>query len=112
MVIVVAITAVASFAIPDFSFGFHLRLLRFAFILLGYISGFFGIALGLFVYMCILFSLKSFGVPYMAPYGPVTDFNRSGYFVDPAWKREKRPDYLNTKKDSSQKHISMKWKYK
>lgn len=112
LVIVVAITAVASFAIPDFSFGFHLRLMRFIFIFLAYIAGFFGIGLGIFVYLCILASLKSFGVPYMAPYAPVTNINQNGYFFNPVWQREKRADYLNTKKEKSQEHISMKWKYK
>lgn len=112
LIIIVAITAIASFAIPDFSFGFHLRLFRFIFILLGYIAGFFGIGIGIFIYVCVLCSLKSFGVPYMAPYAPVTSFNDSHYFVDPTWKREKRADYLNTKKQDSQNHISMKWKYK
>lgn len=108
----VAITAVASFAIPDFSFGFHLRLMRFIFIFLGYIAGFFGIALGIFVYLCILTNLKSFGVPYMAPYAPVTKVNSNGYFLEPVWRREKRADYLNTKKEKAQNHISMKWRYK
>lgn len=40
LIIVVAITGIASFAIPDFYFGYHLRILRFGFILLGYIAGF------------------------------------------------------------------------
>lgn len=112
LIIVIAITAIASFAIPDFSFGFHLRLMRFIFIALGYIAGFFGIGLGVFVYLCILTSLKSFGVPFMAPYAPVTAINQSGFFLEPVWKREKRADYLNTKREKSQSHISMKWKYK
>lgn len=34
LIIIIAITAIASFSIPDFSFGFHLRLMRFIFILL------------------------------------------------------------------------------
>ena len=34
LIIIVAITGIASFAIPDFSFGFHLRLLRFVFLIL------------------------------------------------------------------------------
>ncbi len=112
LVIVVAITAISSFAIPDFSFGFHLRLMRFIFILLGYVAGFFGIGVGLFVYLCILISMTSFGVPFMAPYAPATNINQSGFFLEPVWKREKRADYLNTKKEQSQSHISMKWKYK
>lgn len=112
LIIVVAITGIASFAIPDFYFGYHLRILRFGFILLGYIAGFFGIAVGLCVYATILCSIKSFGVPFMAPYSPITNINESGFFLDPMWKREKRPDYLNTKKQNSQSHISRTWKYK
>lgn len=112
LIIIVAITGISSLAVPDFSFGFHLRILRFVFILLGYATGFFGIALGICVYTCILCSIKSFGVPYMVPYGPVTNINQSGFFLQPVWKREKRPDYLNTKREENQNHISRNWKYK
>ena len=112
LIIVVAITGIASFAIPDFSFGFHIRISRFVFLLLSYISGFLGIGIGLFVYMTILCSLKSFGVPYLAPFAPKTNSEGNSYFVAPIWKREKRPDFLNAKKENAQKHISMEWKYR
>ena len=112
LIIIVAITAIASFAIPDFSFGFHLRLMRFIFILLGYIAGFFGVGIGLFVYTCVLCSLKSFGVPYTAPYAPVTGVGQNGFLLNPMWKREKRADFLDTKRQNAQEHISMKWRYK
>lgn len=112
LIIVVAITAIASFAIPDFSFGFHLRLMRFVFLLLSYIAGFFGIGIGLFIYTCILCSLQSFGVPYTAPYAPVTTIKQHGFFLMPTWKREKRADFLNTKRHDRQEYISMKWRYK
>ncbi|MCF0124518.1 MAG: spore germination protein [Clostridia bacterium] len=45
LIIVVAITGISSFAIPDFSFGFHLRYYRFLFILLGFMAGFVGVSL-------------------------------------------------------------------
>lgn len=48
----------------------------------------------------------------MAPYSPITNINENGFFLDPMWKREKRPDYLNTKRQNSQSHISRTWKYK
>lgn len=112
LIIIVAITGISSFAIPDFSFGFHLRILRFVFIILGYISGFLGIGVGIFVYITVLCSLKSFGVPYTVPFAPSTYSFGSEYFISPIWKREKRPDYLNAKKEESQKHISMEWKYR
>lgn len=111
LIIIVAITAIASFAIPDFSFGFHLRCFRFIFILLGFICGFFGIAVGLFVYISILCSLNSFGVPYTSPIASSNSSNNNGYFLYPVWKRENRPSYVHAQKSSSQKHISMKWKY-
>lgn len=112
LIIIVAITGIASFAIPDFSFGFHLRISRFIFVLLGYIAGFLGIGLGMFVYLSILCSLKSFGVPYVVPFAPVTNSKGNGYFISPIWRREKRPDYLNSKKVNSQEHISMEWRYR
>lgn len=112
LIIIVAITGIASFAIPDFSFGFHLRISRFIFVLLGYTSGFLGIGLGMFVYLSILCSLKSFGVPYLVPFAPVTNSKGNGYFISPIWRREKRPDYLNAKKVDSQEHISMEWRYR
>ena len=112
LIIIIAITAIASFSIPDFSFGFHLRLMRFIFILLGYVAGFFGIGLGLFVYTCVLCSIKSFGVPYTAPYSPVTGAGKNAFFLNPTWQREKRSDFLDTKRHTRQEPISMKWRYK
>lgn len=111
LIIIVAITGIASFAIPDFSLSFHCRLARFLYIILGYWTGFFGIAIGLFVHFAILSSLRSFGFPYLEPFIPVTKINTGGFFLSPAWKREKRPDFLNTKRENLQKHISMRWKY-
>ena len=111
LIIIIAITGIASFAIPDFSFGFHLRISRFLFIALAYMSGFLGIGLGLLIYISILCNIKSFGVPYMVPYAPLTSKTSTRYLVAPTWKQEQRPDYLNPKKRTSQNHISMKWKY-
>ncbi len=111
LIIVVAITGISSFTIPDFSFGFHLRYFRFAFILLGFIAGFLGISLGLFVYISTLCSLRSFGVPYTSPYAPSIDSNGNNYFLIPIWKREYRPSYVSSEKPKSQDKISMKWKF-
>ena len=111
LIIVVAITAISSFAIPDFSFSFHIRIYRFFFILLGFMAGFLGLGFGIFVYVLIMCSLKSFGVPYTVPYVPSSSTNGHGYIVTPIWKQETRADYLDTKKEKAQDRISMKWKY-
>ena len=111
LIIIVAITAISSFAIPDFSFSFHLRIYRFFFIMLGFLSGFLGLGFGIFIYILIMCSLKSFGVPYTVPFIPSSSTKGHGYLVPPVWKQETRADYLNTKKEKSQDKISMKWKY-
>lgn len=110
LIIVVAITGTASFAIPDYSFGFHLRVFRFLFIFLGYLCGFLGIALGLFAYMVMMCDSKSFGVPYTIGISLLEHVKGSSYFLPPVWKREFRSGFLNSKKEAKQGHISMKWK--
>ena len=111
LIIIVAITGIASFAIPDFSFGFHIRIFRFFFIALGFVAGFLGIGVGILVYICILCSLKSFGVPYTVPIVPSYDSKGNGFFIPPIWKQEYRANFISPKKKEAQDKISMKWRY-
>jgi len=113
MIIVVAITALGSFSVPSFSMSFSIRIMRFLYILLGAVAGFLGIALGLIVNSMLLASSKSFGVPFLVPFGPVT----KGKYADkltrkPIWKQEQRPDYLNPKDIKSQPKVSRGWTVK
>ena len=112
LIIIVAITGISSFAIPDFSFGFHLRYYRFIFIVLGYIAGFLGISIGLFVYISVLSSLRSFGVFFTIPFAPDINSKGNSYFLRPIWKREFRAPYVAPKKEQAQANISMKWNIK
>ena len=112
LIIIVAITAISSFAIPDFSLGFHLRISRFAYTILGALCGFLGIGIGIFIHLITLCSLKSFGVPYLSPYMPKSNVRNNGYMLRPVWKREKRSDFLNAKRTTVQDKISMKWRNK
>ncbi len=110
LIIVVAITALGSFSIPSFSMSFSIRIIRFAYIILGSIAGFFGIALGLLLNSLLLASSKSFGVPFLTPFGPITNGKYSDKIMrKPMWKQEKRPDYLNTKDIIKQPEISRGW---
>ena len=110
LIIVVAITGLSSFAIPDFAFSFHLRVYRFLFVLLGYGAGFVGIGAGLLVYMNLLCSMKSFGVSFTSPITHSLSQNPTGYFEKPAWQAEKRENYLAPKKKYAQPPISKKWR--
>ena len=110
LIIIVAITGIASFAITDFSFGFHLRFFRFVFILLGYIAGFLGISIALFVYVSIICNVKAFGISFTAPFDPEISIKQNRYFILQTWRREFRAPFLVPKKPNAQEHISMKWK--
>jgi len=68
VVIVVAFTALCSFAIPNEEFAFSFRILKFLIIALSAVFGFFGFLIGLFLVLVHMASLKSFGVPYLSPY--------------------------------------------
>ncbi len=66
-VIIVALTALASFAIPSYNFSTSLRMIRFGFIIAASFFGLFGISIGLCILIIHLCTLKSFGVPYLTP---------------------------------------------
>ncbi|MCL6605066.1 MAG: spore germination protein [Paenibacillus sp.] len=70
MVIVVAITAISNFVIPAYSLGISQRLIQFFLLLLSGIMGFFGLLCGTLFIMTHLVTLKSFGIPYLAPIAP------------------------------------------
>lgn len=111
LIIIVAVTGIGSFAIPSYSLGYSIRIMRFAFIFLCALGGFMGITAGLFVLGIWSTSVKSFGVPFMSPFGPKTsDSIGKTLFKAPEWKLEYRPDFLNTKKKKKQDKYSMDWK--
>jgi hypothetical protein len=92
MVMVVAITGISSFMIPRYSAGIALRLLRFPIMLLAGMLGLLGIMLGvtaIIVHMC---TLRSFGVPYLSPLGPMKGQDMKDVLMrGPLWMLNKRP---------------------
>jgi len=71
VVIVIALTAIASFTAPAFSLGISIRILRFVFTIAGGGLGLFGVQFVLLVTVVFLCSLRSFGVPYLTPIAPL-----------------------------------------
>ncbi|AGT31954.1 spore germination protein KA [Geobacillus genomosp. 3] len=98
MVIVVSITAIASFATPSFAIAISARLIRFGLMFLAAMFGFYGIMMGILVMTIHLCSLRSFGVPYMSPLAPFTPSNIGDtLFRVPTWMFRERPRLINQK---------------
>ena len=68
VVIVVALTALCSFAVPNEEFATAFRILKFLFIFLCGSMGFFGFLAGVLAVLIHLSHLESFGIPYLAPF--------------------------------------------
>ncbi len=110
LIIVVSITAIGSFATPNYYLGLSARILRFFYIFLGQAAGFLGITAGLFVNVLLWTNTKSMGVPMSAPFAPITKKGvPTAFFVPPVWKQEHRDDYLNPQRKLRQARISRKW---
>lgn len=70
MVIIVSITAIASFVIPEPGLAIAARITRFALIGLAGFLGLYGVLFGVFLIILHLASLHSFSLPYMSPIAP------------------------------------------
>lgn len=109
LVILVAATGLGSFAIPNFSLAFSVRIYRFFYILMGAMLGIYGITIGLFIQILITANLKSFGVPYLSPAGPRTYSGPDVVMRAPIFTHRRRPDYLNPQDDLRMPQEPRKW---
>lgn len=67
-VVIVALSALSSFAIPNEECTSAFRLIKYGFILLGGLLGMYGIVLGLYLLLGHLARLTSFKIPYLMPF--------------------------------------------
>jgi spore germination protein KA len=98
LVIVVALTGLSSYAIPDFNIGFMIRIMRFIFLIVSAILGFYAVAVLLVMCIAYLVSVKSFDVPFFAPFAPHYKSSTDVIFIAPIWKQWLRPFHINPQK--------------
>jgi len=98
MVIVVSITAISNFVFPSVNMAIPIRILRFPLTVLAASFGLLGVAVGMTALLLHLCSLRSFGVPYMAPFGPmVLSDMKDTIFRAPLWAMSTRPRLISNK---------------
>jgi spore germination protein len=95
MVIVISVTAVASYTIPDYSLNLASRILRIPFMILAVTFGSFGIVMGILMLITYLSSLTSYGIRYLSPITPyrIRDW-KDTVIRAPLWTFGKRPEFL------------------
>ncbi|MEW9673442.1 spore germination protein [Ammoniphilus sp. 3BR4] len=92
MVMVVAITGIASFTLPRYTAGIALRMLRFPMIILAGSLGLMGVMLGIIFILIHLCTLRSFGVPYLSPMAPMKFRDMKDTLIRaPWWMLKTRP---------------------
>ena len=104
VIIVVALTGIASFTFPRFNLGITIRLLRFPLMFLAAVLGLYGLILGILTITVHLAGLRSLGIPYLSPVAPLS----AGELADvairpPIWARGLRPrltGYPNPRRQS------------
>lgn len=101
MVIIVSITAIASFMLPHQDFSSGVRLIRFPTMFLAAFFGMFGIMISVMILIAHLVALESLGTPYGAPYAPTrfSDWKDSFIRVPSFWMKQRplqnQPQELN-----------------
>ncbi|MBW4828394.1 MAG: spore germination protein [Clostridiaceae bacterium] len=96
MIIIVAVTTIASFTLPSYEFAAGLRFYRFIIMILSAILGIYGVMLGLIVMGTHLVRLNSFGIPFTAPFsglGFTTGDLKDILIRAPMRKIRNRPDF-------------------
>ncbi|WP_053362513.1 spore germination protein [Bacillus sp. FJAT-27251] len=108
MVMVVAITGIASFLLPRYAIGISIRMLRFPIMILSGMMGLLGIMVGITAIVAHLCTLKSFGVPYLNSAAPLKVQNLKDVLVRaPWWAMDTRPEFSEETNPSSKSRNQM-----
>lgn len=97
VVIVVALSGLSSYAVSDLNLNYAVRIIRFAFLLGAGLFGIFGMICCFILCLMYLASIKSFGVPYMAPLTPRYVSSGDTIFRKVLTKEWLRPEFTKTK---------------
>lgn len=89
--LVIGVTVIATFLIPNYQMSLAIRLIRFPMLIFANMAGLLGIVAGWYIILVHLYSLKSFGVPYLS-------FNKNDmedtFIRYPLYTMKKRPEAI------------------
>lgn len=105
MVIVVAVTGLASFIVPHYASGLPLRWLAFPLMILGGTLGLFGVTAGVLAITLHVAGLSSLGIPYLEPLGRSGQVFQDLLVRRPLWAMNRRPAFLRPEDEVRQGRV-------
>ncbi len=101
VLIVVALAGLGNFTIPDYSTQIAASYFRVFLLVAGWLGGLLGFAAGIVLLVAWLASLKSYGVPFLAPVAPKTNGSRPPITRGNASKKKQNiVDYTNMREEA------------
>lgn len=92
MVIIVALTGIASFALPNYAASFSVRMIRFPLLIASGTLGLLGFAAAFSILAIHAITIRSFGEPYLAPATPFKPSDQKDIVIRmPWWKMISQP---------------------
>lgn len=110
MIIIIAVTSIATFVAPSNELSTTMRVLNFPVIIAAAIFGFTGIMFTFMFFLIHLCRLESYGTPYFAPVSPLNLRDLKDTFVRlPVWMMNRRPQDAHPQKKKKE-WLSRGWK--
>ncbi|MTV49265.1 spore germination protein [Heliobacillus mobilis] len=108
-IIVMAMTALAGFSLPQFQLTYTLRIIRLGMLAAGSIFGIYGILLAMIILICHLVRIRSFGIPLLSPSSPLFAKEEDVLWRPPPFYDEKRPPLLRPLNQKNQATVTRPW---
>lgn len=106
MVIILGLTAITTFLIPNYSVTSAFTYFRILIIILSAIFGLYGVVIGIIFLIIHLTRIKSFDIPYLAPSVDLTWSDMKDFYVRmPLNDFKKRPEFLKPRNKIRQKNV-------
>jgi len=95
LIIIIALTGLGNYVIPNYGFGVGVILYRLFLIMLSALLGLYGLVIGLFLILTQICSMQSFGVDYLAPIAPRRRHNPDILLRLPIWMQKTTMFFAN-----------------
>lgn len=95
LVIIVALTGLSSFAIPEMNLSFLVRIGRFIFLIAGAVGGLYGVGLLATAFLTYACAFESFGIPFFSPKSPQKPSSKDFIMRRLVFKQNKKTTNIN-----------------